>query len=198
MLGTAFRLAQENAVDMIDHFFGVQHGRNATREDSLAPFVVFLGNGPTPFHLCGKHHRERHKVALLVKIDRLHIFIGKGNIDIFRQSGGKSYGAMRRQVECRLARQFVPLRINEFQFDCIHFILLKLQKYKKINQYQYLLILRTMTLAPTNASTVCIAVSETPHKPCMLTFCPVKNKFLTFVKTDIWESMILWLSFRKP
>ena len=96
MLGTPFRFPQENAVDMIDHFFGVQHGRNATGEDGLAPFVVFLGNSPTSLHLGGEHHGKGYQVTFFIKINRFHILVGKRNVDIFRQSGGKSNRAVRR------------------------------------------------------------------------------------------------------
>ena len=84
LLRAAFRLAQENAIDMVDHFFSVKHGGNATSKHSLATLVVFFGDSPTAFHLRGEHHRQCHEVAFLVKVDGFHVFVGKRNVYIFR------------------------------------------------------------------------------------------------------------------
>ena len=132
LLGTAFRLAQENAVDVVHHLLGMKHAGDAARDDGLAAFVVFVGDGPAAFHLRGEHHREGHEVTFLIKIDRLDVLVGERDVDVFRQSGGKSHRAVGRQVKRRLTRQFVPLRINQFQLDSVHSTLLILQKYKKI------------------------------------------------------------------
>ena len=96
LLRTTFRLAQKHAVDMVHHLLGMQHSRDASSQDGFTAFVVFICNGPAALHLRGKHHGEGHKIAFLVKINRLHILVGERNVDIFGQSGSKSHRTMRR------------------------------------------------------------------------------------------------------
>ena len=115
-------LAEEEAIDVLHHVLGMKHRRDAARHDELAAFVVFISNLPAALDLRRKHHRERHDVARLVEVDFLDVLVGERDIDIIRQGSSESHWAVRGKVKGRLPAQLLPLRVDEFHFDCLHIL----------------------------------------------------------------------------
>lgn len=82
--------------------------------------MIFLSNGPAALDLGGKHHGECYNIARLIEVDFFDVLVGKRYVNVLRQCGGKSHGAMRRKIESRLPAQFLPLRVDQFHFNSVH------------------------------------------------------------------------------
>ena len=96
---TSLTLAEEQRVDVVHHLLSVQHRRDAAGHDQLATLMILLGNLPAALHLRGEHHGQRHDVALLVEVYRLHVLVGERYVHILRQSACESHRSVRWQVE---------------------------------------------------------------------------------------------------
>ena len=51
LFGAALALAQEEAVNVVNHLLGMQHRGDAASHDQLAPLVILVGNLPSTLHL---------------------------------------------------------------------------------------------------------------------------------------------------
>ena len=69
---------------MLLHLLSMEHGRNAAKNNFFTALTEFTGNLKRPWQLGGQHGRNRHQITVDVKINRLQVVIGKGQVDIVR------------------------------------------------------------------------------------------------------------------
>jgi len=83
----------------------VVRGADGAPGENASEGGVRGGTGPA---MAGEHDRESNQVCLFIKVNRLHVLVIKGNLNIIRDRGCKADGPVRRKMEFRLPCEFGP------------------------------------------------------------------------------------------